>query len=56
MVKGLPPEVADFIGLFEFEWHSENKVGNILIVVLWRDRENSNVVTSGLLPKMYRLT
>ena len=30
---------ADFIGLFSFEWHSRNKVGNIGIIVLWRDRE-----------------
>ena len=28
---------ADFIGLFNFEWHGENKVANIGILVLWRD-------------------
>ena len=24
------------IGIFNFEWHSQNKVGNIAILVLWR--------------------
>ena len=36
LVKGLPFKVADFIGLFNFEWHGQNKVGNIAILVLWR--------------------
>ena len=33
-------KVTDFIGLFNFEWYSQNKVGNVGILVLWRDREN----------------
>ena len=28
-----------FTALFNFEWNSQNKVGNIGILVLWRDRE-----------------
>ena len=39
LVKGLSFKVADFIGLFNFEWNGKNKVGNIAILVLWRDRE-----------------
>ena len=39
MVKRLPFKVAVFICLFKFEWHSQNEVGNIGILVLWRDRE-----------------
>ena len=31
--------VADFIGLFNCEWHGQNEVGNIAILVLWRDHE-----------------
>ena len=27
------------IGPFKFEWHGQNKVGNIAILVLWRDHE-----------------
>ena len=34
-------KVTDFIGLFNFEWYSQNKVGNVGILVLWRDRETS---------------
>ena len=37
--KGLPFKVADFIGLFKFESHNQNEVGNIAILVLWRARE-----------------
>ena len=37
--KGLTSKVTDFIDLFNFEWHGQNKVGNIGILVLWRDRE-----------------
>ena len=37
--KGLLFNVADFIGVFNFEWHCQNGVGNIAIHVLWRDRE-----------------
>ena len=36
---GLPFKVADFVVLFNFEWHGENKVGNIVILVLWKGRE-----------------
>ena len=32
-------KVVDFTGLFNFEWYGQNKVGNIAILVLWRDRE-----------------
>ena len=39
LLKGLPVKVADFIGIFNFEWHGQNEVGNIAILVLWRDRE-----------------
>ena len=35
--KGLPLKVADIFGLFVFEWQNQNKVGNIGILVLWRD-------------------
>ena len=31
--KGLPFKVEDFIGLFNFEWHGQNEVGNIAILV-----------------------
>ena len=27
------------IAFFNFEWHGQNKVGNIAILALWRDRE-----------------
>ena len=37
--KRITLKVADFIGLFNFEWHGQNKVGNVVILVLWRDRE-----------------
>ena len=30
---------ANFTGLFNFERHGQNEVGNIEILVLWRDRE-----------------
>ena len=30
---------SDFIDLFNFEWHGQNKVGDIAILVLWRDLE-----------------
>ena len=32
-------KIADFISLLNFEWHSQNKVGNIGILELWRDHE-----------------
>ena len=32
-------QVANFIGLFDFEWHGLNEVGNIAILVLLGDRE-----------------
>ena len=37
--KGWPFKVADFIGLFNFKSHGQNKVDNIAIRVLWRGRE-----------------
>ena len=37
--KELPIKVADVIGLIKFEWHSQNEVGNIGILVSLRDRE-----------------
>ena len=37
--KGLPFKVADLIGLFNFEWHDQNKVGNIAILVLLGDHK-----------------
>ena len=39
LVNGIPSKVTDFIGLFNFEWHGQNEVGNIAILVLWRERE-----------------
>ena len=36
LVQRLPFKVADFIGLFYFEWHSQYEVGNIDIPVFWR--------------------
>ena len=33
--------LADFICPFNFQWHDQNKVGNIAILVLWRNREKS---------------
>ena len=32
-------KVADFTGLFNIEWHNQNKVGNSSILLLWRDHE-----------------
>ena len=37
--KGLPFKVADVIGLFNFKWHIQNKVVNIGILDLRRNRE-----------------
>ena len=37
--KGFIFKIADFICLCNFEWHGQNKVGNIAILVLLRDRE-----------------
>ena len=31
--------VTDLMVLFNFEWHGKNKVGNIVILVLWKGRE-----------------
>ena len=36
---GLSFKVADFISLLDMEWHGQNKVDNIGILVLWRDCE-----------------
>ena len=30
---------TDSIDLVNLQWHSQNKVGNVGIFVLWRDRE-----------------
>ena len=35
----MPFNVTDFIRLFNFEWHSQNQDGNIVMLVLWRDRK-----------------
>ena len=35
-LKGLSLKAADFICLFNFEWHSQNKVGNTGIRLLWK--------------------
>ena len=43
--QGLSFKVAEFFGLFNLEWHYQNEVGNIAILVLWRDGDivkNSN--------------
>ena len=34
--RGLHSKVADFISLANFEWNSQNKVGNIGVPVLLR--------------------
>ena len=39
LVKGLPFKIADFVSLFNLQWHSQNKIGNTGILVLWRDPE-----------------
>ena len=33
----MPFKVAEFIGLFKFEWHNKKKDGIIAILPLWRD-------------------
>ena len=38
-VRGLHFKVAAFIVLLVFEWHSQNEVGNIVILVLRRNCE-----------------
>ena len=35
--KVLPFKMANFIGLFNFEWHGQNEVGSIAILVVWGD-------------------
>ena len=35
----VPFKDEDFIGLFNFEWRDQNKVGNIAILVLLEYRE-----------------
>ena len=37
--KESPFKVANFVSLFNFEWHRQNKVGNIGILVLQGDGE-----------------
>ena len=39
MVKGITFQ-GWRLGIFNFEWHSQNKVGNIAILILWRVCEN----------------
>ena len=39
--KGLSLKVAGFSGLFNFEWHSQNEIGNAGTLVLWRDHNKS---------------
>ena len=39
VIMKLDVKVGDFIGLLNFEWHSQNEVGNFGIFVLWRDHE-----------------
>ena len=36
LVRELHFQVTYFIGLFNFEWYSQNEVDNIGILVLWR--------------------
>ena len=40
LVRGLHFQVTYFIGLVNMEWYSQNEVGNIDILVLWRVCEN----------------
>ena len=44
--KGLLFKVADFIGLVNFKWHSQNKVGNIVILILCRNGEKLYLAVS----------
>ena len=37
--KELPFMVTDFIGLLNFKWYRQNEIGNIDILVFWRDSE-----------------
>ena len=37
--EGFHFKTAGFIGLLNFEWHRQNEVGNVAILVLWRDLE-----------------
>ena len=39
--KDYPPRLQTLLVffIFNFEWHGQNEVGNIAILVLWRDRE-----------------
>ena len=41
LIKGIAFQFADFIGLFNFEWHNQKVVGIIGISVLLRDREKN---------------
>ena len=43
-------KVADFIGLLIIEWCTQNKVGNINILVFWRDLKKT-LIGSHYLPK-----
>ena len=37
---GLYFKVTDLTDLVKFEGHSQNEIGNVDILVMWRDREN----------------
>ena len=53
--KRLPFKVGDFIGLLNFKWHSQNKVANIGILVLWKDCEKKKTHPGRLLVCRARL-
>ena len=44
-IKGVHFKVADFTGLVNFEWQSQNEVGNIDIFVLFKDCEKLYCMT-----------
>ena len=48
-LKGSLLKVADFGGLFNFEWYGQNKIGNISTLELWRDREKVSEAPHSLL-------
>ena len=39
-IRAVPFKVANFIGPVTFQWHSQNEIGIIGILVLWRVCEN----------------
>ena len=48
LVKVKKFNAANFIGLFNFEWHSQNQVGNVAILVLWTDCKNAGTFLAEL--------